>query len=274
MIGGGVIGGMAAGVAADRYFQEYNFDGKLQRVPNEWRYIIEYALHSLKDRSGGAVSSKRQREITRNMLLKNAPDSLAFGLLLHRLGDTYAHSVIGNEAHMYQSSSSDSLRECITMASLGHARDVHDPDYPYMRQDLFYEYLKDLHDILKKKYDEVSVQCKSGKQLDITEITQLFKDIFSRLVLKKVSVAYTRGMAATYESDRDPDEVVKDFIAAIRKKSQDVLNIPLDAYEPENIKKQTLDEFLAEHPELKKTVDRQKMIDGIGAIYNDKELNY
>jgi hypothetical protein len=284
-VAGGVFGGLAGGYAADRYFQEYDLGGKLQRVPNEWRYTIEFALHSLKDKSGGSVSSQYQRDITRRLLLKNAPDSLTFGLLLHRLGDTYAHSTMANENIMYTTTSTDKFTECIPLLaddSLGHRKDMHDPDYPHLRTELFDKYLRDLHSILEAKYNENVTRRNSPnkkKTLTAVELSGIFKDIFNNL--KKTHstrhTTYGRGgmmVVGDENAARPADDIVKDFIAAIRKKCYESLGIEMDKYAPEKIEKQTLGEFLNDHRAELQGVNRETLTQAIYAIYRGVNVGH
>lgn len=252
---------------ADNHFMEYNLEGKKQRVPADWRYTIEFALHSLKDPGSGVVSSKNQRKLTRDLLINNAPDSLAFGLLLHRLGDTYAHSIMNNESQMYTTTKSDSITQCVVLESLGHARDGHNPDYPYKRQDLFFEYLKDLYDILKTKFHDSSISYKKRKiPLSFDELKNAFASIFQNLksTYQRPNIRIGRGgMMMTggppITEEINPELVIKDFIAAIRSKCFQTLQVNMDKYAPETIEKQTLGEFLNDHPDLKKIIDANKL---------------
>jgi hypothetical protein len=284
-VAGGVVGSVIGGYAADRYFQEYDLGGKLQRVPNEWRYTIEFALHSLKDKSGGSVSSQYQRDITRSLLLKNAPDSLAFGLLLHRLGDTYAHSTMKDETVMYTTTSSDKFTECIPLLaddSLGHRKDMHDPDYPHLRMELFDKYLRDLHSILEAKYNEkVTKRVSTNKKKTLTaiELSAIFRDIFD--TLKKTHstrhTIYGRGgplVVGNENSPRPPDDIIKDFILAIRKKCYESLGVTMDKYAPEGIEKQTLGEFLNAHQKELSGVDKDTLTQAIYSIYRGVNVGH
>jgi hypothetical protein len=137
-----------------------DFNNITRRVPVAERYRAEYGLHSLPDKNLDATtrSSAYQRQQTTNALLAESPVSLKFGLLLHRLGDTYAHSRIGNEQEMYTVSTGET---CFRPGNLwnydtefGHGHDCHKPDFPFLRQDLYFSYLKNLYDVLVKKVGE------------------------------------------------------------------------------------------------------------------------
>ena len=137
--------------------KETDLNNVSRYVPADERYNVQYGLHSLPGRglNEATRSSAYQRQITSLELSKQSPISLKFGLLLHRLGDTYAHSKMSHEHTMYTVTqtdkcfSADSYKE-----SFGHLFDMHDPDYPFLRQNLFFSYLQNLYQVLFDKLQE------------------------------------------------------------------------------------------------------------------------
>ena len=91
------------------------------------RDLIQRGLHSL---TGG--SSAQERSATASALTQSEPGSMEFGFLLHRFGDTYAHSVRGAESQVVYST------------GMGHALHGHTPDQIHMRPDLYGTYVRDL----------------------------------------------------------------------------------------------------------------------------------
>jgi hypothetical protein len=166
-----------------------DFDNVTRNVPVIERYRAEYGLHSLPDKNLNATtrSSAYQRRQTTNALLAESPVSLKFGLLLHRLGDTYAHSRMGNEQQMYTVSTGET---CFRPGNLwnydtefGHGHDGHKPDFPFLRRDLYYSYLKNLYDVLYKKVTEpASASYKRNvKARQYHEVKGDFEMMFMRL---------------------------------------------------------------------------------------------
>ena len=130
---------------------EVNLSGQEVPVDAQSRFQSQYVFHSLINKNCGNDSADDQRRITTSLLDKEHPLSLKFGWLLHRLGDTYAHSVMDNETHLYTVSPSANFNDNRHCSSFGHLCDWHDPDYPFLRQSLFYDYLKNLFYVLQKK---------------------------------------------------------------------------------------------------------------------------
>lgn len=118
------------------------------------RRNIHHGLHAL---TGG--SSKKEREFTKAALHDYQPGSLEFGLLLHRLGDTFAHSTVEDESKLYDDPE-------------GHARAGTGPDNPANRPELYRAYVKDLLSVLTEKSGKVGM---SDEEIDafVKEVTSV-----------------------------------------------------------------------------------------------------
>jgi hypothetical protein len=251
---------------------EYDLNGHKRPVPNDDRYLDEDAIHSLTDRESGNTSSKFQQRVTREMLLAEDPLSLKFGLLLHRLGDTFAHSIMGNEDVMY-ATAKNRHSACLSLENMGHAIHSHDPDYPFLRQTLFYNYLKALHNVLiekrnSKAQDSFSAHLfinPNARPKLLIELYTIFEKIFKNLYV------FTPAMnMKSYEIESAKKKCSLSFIAQIREITPKYLNgITLKPYKPEDIKKQTLKQFLSEVTSGLDPVSKMYLpwIDEMGIIY-------
>jgi hypothetical protein len=243
-------------------FREYDLNGAKSTVPNNWRYLIEFVIHSLPDKRLDNASSAAQRKITGSLLLKESPVSLKFGLLLHRLGDTYAHSIMGHETRMYTTSMAGD--QCTSIDSLGHARDFHSPDYPFLRKNLFYEYLSDLYRLLSEKVNSPDSKLfRRAKPVKITagDIIAIFRYILDDphgLVRCSMQGGLTTETTRLF------------FIQQIREAAKKYLGTTLKSYAPERIEKQTLPQFLSEHTELRQLgINQKKIVDAVISMYVD-----
>jgi hypothetical protein len=246
------------------YRSEYNLSGHMQKSAHEWRFLIEFALHSLPDKSGGNASSAFQRMATSRLLARESPISTKFGLLLHRLGDTYAHSIIGNEKKLYTVSSSGNYRDCVKFSdSTGHARDGHDPDYPFLRVDLFIQYLEALYTVLlnKAKSRESMAYIRRVAQMPFSRLSGIFRNILEN----------PHGLIhCSMIANLSKEAIQKFFIMEIRKACRQEMGVNMETYAPEDKDNQSLGQFLSEHPKLT-GVSESSIIDAIRSI-ND-EIN-
>lgn len=238
---------------------EFNLAGKEVAPPADWRFLIEYAIHSLPDKKKGNLSAEYQRRMTGEQLLGNKPDSLAFGLLLHRLGDTYAHSVMGNEKKMYSTTISGDTSSCFNFDNLGHARHGHAPDHPYERPWLYYQYIEDLHRILYTKVQEEGSRLyrRTGAAMTAPQMVK----IFQRLLQDPA------GPLQLYRRKGYDRWAPNIFIGRIRTECYNYFGITMRRYSPEWIGEQTLQSFLNDHPELK-----QMGIDEISITHALREI--
>jgi RHS repeat-associated protein len=97
---------------------------------SEIRDLIQRALHALT-----GESSATERKKTRDAISQTTPGTLEFGFLLHRFGDTYAHTMMDDESRTYKTGP-------------GHLRHFHAPDQIHQRPGLYQEYVKDLYNVL------------------------------------------------------------------------------------------------------------------------------
>jgi len=243
--------------------KEYDLNGNKRRVDYRWRYDIEYAIHSLPDKINGNSSSSFQRSATQKMLSEEDPLSLKFGLLLHRLGDTFAHSMISNETKMYTVSATGDYTQCIPLDSLGHARDGHDPDFPFLRPTLYDKYLTELYNVLNQK-------ARQPRYADYVRKTRplLLEEI--RIIFKKILTDEHGIVSASMRAGLIKPTTQIFFIQQIREHAIRNLGITMKPYAPERIEKQTLTQFLSEHHELDSlAINEQKMNEAVTSIKKD-----
>lgn len=164
--------------------RETNLLGEEVAVDALSRSRSEDVLHSLPFKGCGNDSSAHHRQLTTAMLDREHPLSLKFGWLLHRLGDTYAHSTWGDENHLYTVSPTKNISDDPSCSSVGHGCHVHDPDYPFLRPKLFYDYVKNLYRVLDKKVKNA----RRGKYMNFVDkrkplpedvVIKVFEQIFS-----------------------------------------------------------------------------------------------
>jgi hypothetical protein len=242
-----------------------NFAGNNQLVPSDWRYSIQYGLHSLPNRDFNANtrSSSYQRAQTTRALQRENAGSLEFGLLLHRLGDTYAHSKIGEENTMYTVTATD---RCLTtliphpLSSFGHLTAWHDPDYAFLRQSLFFSYLDNLYTVLLNKLQEPeSTSYRSGSAArPYHQVQNDFKNIFTEVenkaaqeyaILNNAIAPYARSRGARAPAISKEKKATW-LINFIRNATLRNLNVTMAPYKPENHESLTLEQFLNQHPQL------------------------
>ncbi|MBL7728212.1 MAG: hypothetical protein JNM68_11015 [Dinghuibacter sp.] len=245
--------------------KETDLDGVERYVPADERYRVQYGLHALPGRSlnENTRSSAYQRRITAQMLQRESPVSLKFGMLLHRLGDTYAHSRMDNDQTMYTVTETD---KCFTSGhyteSFGHLFHMHDPDYPFLRQNIFFSYLEHLYEVLLNKVRErgSAPYRRNVRPRPFHEVRGDFQIMFMRLTqrvqrkMKQDQEVFDEAAkySGTYVAAREAGSETKAkwFIEEIRDGSLRVLKIPMRKYSPENEEGMSLQQFLGRHPEL------------------------
>ncbi|NSL86281.1 insecticidal toxin complex protein [Chitinophaga sp. Mgbs1] len=130
------------------------------------RDLVHRGLHTL---TGGDTSASR--DLTRKALESAKPGSLEFGFLLHRFGDTYAHSRMRNESILYDTGA-------------GHLGDMHDPDLINKRPELYVQYVNDLFSTLSK----VSGKPRMSKEEVNELVLRVSKIRFEHLVTRRVGL--------------------------------------------------------------------------------------
>ncbi len=227
--------------------------GQKRKVSDDWRYLAESVLHSLVDRSANNDSGF-QRRITRAMLIGTNPVSLQFGLALHRIGDTFAHTDMHNVPMMYTSSRSSEYWGVCSVSEAGHGRDGHAPDYPFVRQQLFREYVTELYDILLTKAREANSACHLTQlgRMSLPQLLSKFAEVFRNLPTTHLVPVRDNYRTVRYTDDQKHPF----FLNALVALAQREFNVNI-TYRPEQHEIQTFDEFLADHPEL-----REVLIDG------------
>lgn len=136
---------------------------------NEWRILIEHTLHALTGRNT-RVERRRTAELLRQTRVN---DYLRFGLLLHRFGDTYAHTQMDNPRFLYYADPSFSLAS----RGHGHARHEHAPDHPWERPRLMDEYVTALYNLLlelAQRPDNAIFLRTPRQQQSLSEVRDIF----------------------------------------------------------------------------------------------------
>ncbi|WP_375443588.1 DUF6765 family protein [uncultured Fibrella sp.] len=120
---------------------------------NIQRFQVERTLHSLTGKSA-KEEQKRTVQLLQDTFRDNF-DLTKFGFLLHRLGDTFAHTRLGktDELNFETPGSNGSLlyRSSFIFTDVlghGHAEDGTFPDHPWQRETLFFNYVRTLYGVL------------------------------------------------------------------------------------------------------------------------------
>ncbi len=246
--------------------EEINLNGVSSAIPNDWRYHVQYGLHSLpgqslSERVRGSAFQRRQTTLA---LLRESPVSLKFGLLLHRLGDTYAHSRLNDTSTMYTVTTTNRCFRPDSFANynnhFGHGHDGHTPDYPFLRVPLFLSYLENLYNVLHQKIlaQNSASYRRHNRPRPFHEVRADFQQFFLRLdtrvrteerrlqeILDRYSPDSTRAPETTNDTKANW------FIEEIRNGSQRILQIRMNAYRPETQGGMPLEQFLQNHRELR-----------------------
>jgi hypothetical protein len=244
-----------------------DLDNKKRYVNYRSRFSMQNGQHALvnKDSSEKIRSSEFQRNITRQMLEKEDAMSLKFGLLLHRLGDTFAHSKMGSERTMYTVNNSDSCGINVWLDNFGHLIHGHSPDYPFLRKPLFHSYLVTLYEVLFNKFLERSSlnyrreNYKPGvKTRPVSLVVNDFNVMFTKLdtrvaeYFKQATSFEAGGRRHSRAYSNVSDETKAEwFIKEIRNAAENILHVPMEPYAPEKDHGMSLKDFLDKHKDNK-----------------------
>jgi hypothetical protein len=235
---------------------ERNLNGVKQGIPPNWRYQVQYGLHSLPGQSLNANtrSSAYQRQHTKQALAREDAASLEFGLLLHRLGDTFAHSKINGESTMYTVSGADELCATNPLTSIGHGHRNHDPDYAFLRPALFYSYIQNLYTVL---YDKLQEEASKNYRRNVAarpyhQVENDFKHVFTQLEARDMEAYNSMKIYGAMPALMSKEQKTRLLIELIRSATFGNLKITMKAYEPEKHESLTLTQFLEQHPQLNK----------------------
>lgn len=102
-----------------------------QKLIDANRDLIQTTLHSL---TGG--DTEAERRATETAISETEAGTIEMGLLLHRFGDTFAHSTIDDPGVTYET-------------GWGHLGDMHAPDQIHQRPELYEEYVTQLFSMLE-----------------------------------------------------------------------------------------------------------------------------
>jgi hypothetical protein len=263
---------------------EIDFNNQQRSVFANERYGTEYGLHSLPGNNLGTKvrGSAYQRDFTTTQLMMESPTSLRFGLLLHRLGDTYAHSIIGNEDQMYSVTPTTSRYTNFFDRSndFGHGYHMHDPDFAFLRVNLFYSYLENLYNVLLNKLNENAnhkYRRANYTSPSFSEVRGHFVIMFNNLNSR--SKLYGEAHRVYFRGGSRPGTVTKDMkaqwlIDEIRLAAPRNLKLTMRDYKPENEEGLSLREFLRRHPSLNDlNINQNTLSDSIESMIPGKVGN-
>ncbi|WP_430907058.1 RHS repeat domain-containing protein [Maribacter sp. 2-571] len=180
-----------------------------QSISNKERDEVQTFLHALT-----GSDAKKERTRTKKALKKFDSGSIEFGFLMHRLGDTYAHSKSNGQTYS---------------TGMGHGAAGHTPDEIFRRPALYKSYVLDL-------YDTLSAQTKAkGKKtrLSRSQVEAFADKIGSIKVMtpeKKHQGKYTTKVIPP-KIDAGATEASE--IAMIRSLSQTMMKQKMKLYAPE-----------------------------------------
>lgn len=225
--------------------KETDLGGGSEAIPNDWRHTVEYNLHALAPNDSGKVtrSSAFQRKNTTAQLDAEDPASLKFGMLLHRLGDSYSHSRIENSSEMYTVSRRDTRWDCVPVKglkddNLGHGTHLTFPDNPLLRQGIFFHYLFNLYDVMQRKLRQYPAYRRNpARAMSYDTLKGRYESLFSEILYSP----------SNYLKDATLKE---QLMEAIRRDCQATLGVRMEGYRPERYQAQSLQEFLGQHREL------------------------
>jgi hypothetical protein len=242
--------------------KEVDLNNHFRSVTAHDRARIQAGAHALVPNhlSNEIKSSAFQRQFTINKLMGESPASLKFGILLHRLGDSYAHSRIDDSTKMYGISSNSLFTFTNLGESAGHLFDMHDPDYPFLRKNIFFQYLQQLYNVLFNKLNEKgNQQYKRAHYTAVTyeQLQSVFQLIFMNLIRRQKQFSETnfrmacgRGVCAKVALHADNEKIASWYISEMRLALGRIRDITVEAYAPEKQNLMSLREFLNGHRNL------------------------
>ncbi|MFN8344194.1 MAG: hypothetical protein U0X91_04285 [Spirosomataceae bacterium] len=241
---------------------------------NEWRVMVEHALHSLTGRNA-REEQRRTRELLRGTRVN---DYLRFGLLLHRFGDTYAHTRISNPEFLYYADP----RFPIDPGGHGHAMDEHHPDHPWEREDLMNSYVSGLYELmaeLARMPANAPYLRRPPEVRSLAEVRNIFataiQEAHRYFELRDESCTWTRpappGRLCTYDENTGPQRY---FINSIRDQVRWRINVIMATYEPENSELLNWTQFRSRYGRSSGPVENYSWNDVESAIYQiRRDLN-
>jgi hypothetical protein len=219
--------------------------GNLRFIDAPWRIKVE-KYHALVDKFAPDIfkTPEYQRNFTTQALSKEDANSLQFGLLLHRLGDTYAHTKIDNPYQMYTISGADYCSQNFSVKdNHGHGHHGSHPDYPVERPGIYFSYLENLYTVLSQKAQEPS----SKKYLRNVTPKSASEVKFNFVMIFQKYGQWVKDEESKYQQEQDT------MVSAgyeIRYSIERTLQVEMEKYRPEKQDNLTLSEFLRQHPEL------------------------
>ncbi len=185
------------------------------------RDLIQRGLHSL---TGGL--SDTERNVTKRAIRQATPGTMDFGFLLHRFGDTYAHSVIGNETRMYDT-------------GWGHALDLNDPDFIHVRPGLYVEFVRELYGVLS----ELALGQGLVSRMSVEQVLQVARGVpnpTTRTIPLDTLGGAAQNVGPSFGEPRGYTEIVvydsseSAQIRRLRDCCRQQMRIELDPYRPED----------------------------------------
>ncbi|MTI86959.1 MAG: insecticidal toxin complex protein [Balneolaceae bacterium] len=183
-----------------------------QSISDEERDEVQTFLHSL---TGTQATKERTR--TKKALSSFEPGSIGFGFLMHRFGDTYAHSKSSGKTYP---------------TGIGHGLAGHKPDEIFRRPGLYKEYVLDLYDTLSKR---AAAEGESPR-LSRAQVEQYADQIGAIKVTKTTSRTYHGKYTSRTVTKTTVDEAATEAkeIQTIRNLSQSMMGETMKSFAPEN----------------------------------------
>ncbi|AEI51516.1 DUF6765 family protein [Runella slithyformis] len=242
---------------------------KILAKANQWRMIVELGLHSLTGKS-----AKDEQDKTAKLLKSTKPDNMVrFGFLLHRYGDTFAHSRMDNPSKLYDTSENIS-----SPTHRGHMLDGTHADHPWERETLYFQYVEGLYDILstaKEKSRNDIGSTRRGKVLALHEIKNTLKRainearMWSENEIKNYNAIDTTRCkpaiaSGLFDACKKPEEAAQLFFSEIiRREVFFTLGINIHSYTPERNETVSLKQFLD---------PKNGYMNGISSAYSSEQL--
>lgn len=250
---------------------------------NQWRMMVELGLHSLT-----GFEAKIQQEKTKSLLRSTSTkDVVRFGFLLHRLGDTYAHTWLENPEMLYRTDSS------MIHSDRGHGKDGTHPDHPWEREDVYFKYVDELYSIFIEsvKHPDSKLRMRNGKPLSVGDAKEVLRlaivearKYSEKIIVKQgvrvdslevdFNLCKIRPLTGvSFTGCTKPEEEAQVFFSeVIRREIYRLFEIVVDEYTPENNGLISLDAFIQKYNIKDRNgarISSEKIVTEVTKIYNE-----
>ena len=219
----------------------------VRAIENNWRIRVEHGLHALTGRS--AVDEQNR---TRQLLLTTRDnDFLRMGLLLHRFGDTYAHTRLNNPDLLYRADPNFTLNPYD--GTHGHGADGHEPDEPWgmNRRGLMRRYLTDLYsvfDALAQRTNPINLRptlaTNKVSKDQVIEDFSLAEQAVDALIRRRQYACSDYRRPNVYACFNQDEGAQREYISALRRRiTERTSGLSFFSYDPENRGLLTFEQF-------------------------------